>query len=262
MDSKLSGQTVLVTGASGGIGRATSELLLDEGAHVVVHYHANRTSADEIVRRAPDRALAVQADLRDAKQVEAMYAVAIKRFGTIDSIVANAGIWPKAYETVDQIELDRWRNTMDSDLTSVFFTCKQFFAHVRSAPREHASVVIIGSTAAIFGEEGHSDYSAAKAGITFGLTRSLKNEIIRIAKFGRVNAVCPGWTVTPMSEAEIEDEQQKRKVFATMPLAKLGTPEDCANIIVFLLSPHLAGHLSGQIITVAGGMEGRLLHQP
>jgi 3-oxoacyl-[acyl-carrier protein] reductase len=151
---------------------------------------------------------------------------------------------------------------MDADLTSVYFTCSRFFAHLRAMPRDHASVVIVGSTAAIFGEEGHSDYAAAKAAITFGMTRTLKNEIVRLAKFGRVNAVCPGWTATPMSDAEIENEAQQRQVLATMPLAKIATSCDIANLIVFLCSPSLAGHVSGQVITVAGGMEGRLLHQP
>jgi len=262
MDTLLRGQTILVTGASGGIGSAICELLLEEGANVVAHAHANRLGVEALERQAPQRVLAVQADLRDAEQTEGMFSSAIERFSRIDSIVANAGVWPTEHAAIDELPLERWRDTMSSDLDSVAFTCARFFAHLRSQPRDEASVVIIGSTAAVFGEEGHSDYAAAKAAITFGLTRTLKNEIVRLAKFGRVNAVCPGWTATPMSDAQIENDAQQRKVFATMPLAKIATPRDIANLVVFLCSSNLAGHISGQVVTVAGGMEGRMLHQP
>ena len=261
MDTRLANHTILVTGASGGIGRAISELLLEEGANVIAHYHSNRASAEQLAALQPKHTLAVHADLRDAKQVDSMFAAAIKRFKRIDAIVANAGIWPPEDLPIDQLPLERWKNTIESDLTSVYLSCASFFAHLRAQPREFAAIVIIGSTAAIFGEEGHSDYAAAKAAITFGLTRTLKNEIVRLAPHGRVNAVCPGWTATPMSDDSIEDAEAKQRVFATMPLAKIATPDDVASMVVFLLSPHLAGHISGQVITIAGGMEGRLLHQ-
>jgi 3-oxoacyl-[acyl-carrier protein] reductase len=241
MDTQLTNHTVLVTGASGGIGSAICALLLEEGANVIAHFHTNRASAEALAAQHPNQVLVVQADLRDAKQVEAMYAAAIDRFGRIDAVVANAGVWPAEHQSIDQLPIERWRDTMESDLSSVYYTCSNFFAHLRTMPREHASVVIIGSTAALFGEEGHSDYAAAKSAITFGLTRTLKNEIVRLARHGRVNAVCPGWTATPMSDETIEDEAARRRVFATMPVAKIATPADVANIIVFLLSPHLAG---------------------
>ena len=110
----------------------------------------------------------------------------------------------------------------------------------------------------IFGEAGHADYSAAKAAIAHGLALSLKNEIVRTAPLARVNVVAPGWTVSPMTEGELTEEAVAR-VTATMALRKVATAEDVARAIVFLCSPLAAGHVTGQTITVAGGMEGRLL---
>ena len=120
-------------------------------------------------------------------------------------------------------------------------------------------MVLVGSTAGLFGEAGHADYSSAKAAMTHGLLLSLKNEIVRGAPNGRVNLVAPGWTVTPMTESELNQELVDR-VTATMALRKVATAEDVARAIVFLCSPAASGHVTGQVITVAGGMEGRLLH--
>jgi 3-oxoacyl-[acyl-carrier protein] reductase len=98
--------------------------------------------------------------------------------------------------------------------------------------------------------------------MVYGLTRSLKNEIARLSPRGRVNAVCPGWTDTPMARHGTSDPQAMKRVFATMSLAKIATPEDVARAIVYLASDRLAGHITGAILPVAGGMEGRLLHAP
>jgi NAD(P)-dependent dehydrogenase (short-subunit alcohol dehydrogenase family) len=120
-------------------------------------------------------------------------------------------------------------------------------------------VVLVGSTAGSFGEAGHADYAAAKAAIQSGLLLSLKNEVARLDADIRVNAVAPGWTATPKRlAAGIPDEHVERAT-STMALKKLATPEDVAAQVVVLSSPLLSGHLSGEVITVAGGMEGRLI---
>ena len=118
---------------------------------------------------------------------------------------------------------------------------------------------IVGSTAGVFGEAGHADYAAAKSGILGGLLLSLKNEVSRISKTARVNAVAPGWTVSPMTRGLLEDDAVER-ITKTMPLRKVAQPEDIAAHVVVLASDALSGHVTGQVVVLAGGMEGRLVH--
>ena len=120
------------------------------------------------------------------------------------------------------------------------------------------SLVLVGSTAGIYGEAGHSDYAAAKGAITTGLLLSLKNEVSRIGSV-RVNAVAPGWTMTPKKAESGLDEEIAERAQSTMALKKLATPEDVARAIVVLSSDEVSGHITGQVIQVAGGMEGRLV---
>ena len=118
----------------------------------------------------------------------------------------------------------------------------------------------MGSTAGIFGEAGHADYAAAKSAILGGLLLSLKNEIVRVAPLGRVNAVAPGWTESPMTRGHV-DPDRVRAVSRTMALRKVAQPEDVAAQVVVLASDTLSGHVTGQVVVVAGGMEGRTVHE-
>jgi 3-oxoacyl-[acyl-carrier protein] reductase len=238
MDLGLAGKRALVTGASGGIGQAVARELAAEGVEVIAHYHRNREAAEAV------GALALGADLRDEAQVDELFAAA----GPLDLCVANAGVWPSEDVRVADLPLDRWRETIDANLTATFLTCRGFLR------QSGAALVLIGSTAGRFGEAGHADYAAAKAAIGQGLLLSLKNEIAP----ARVNAVAPGWTVSPMTEASLTNELVDR-VTATMPLRKVARPEDIARTVAFLLSDRAAGHVTGEVVTVAGGMEGRLL---
>jgi 3-oxoacyl-[acyl-carrier protein] reductase len=148
------------------------------------------------------------------------------------------------------------------DLTSVFLCLRAFCRGVKRDRLADPAAVLIGSTAGVFGEAGHADYAAAKAGLTYGLARTLKNELARLAPRGRVNVVCPGWVVTPMTGDFSADPERVRRTLQTIPLRKVGRPHDVAAAVVYLASGHLAGHVSGQVLTVAGGMEGRLLYGP
>jgi 3-oxoacyl-[acyl-carrier protein] reductase len=118
---------------------------------------------------------------------------------------------------------------------------------------------LVGSTAGLVGEAGHADYAAAKSAVLGGLLLSLKNEVVRRNSLARVNAVAPGWTESPMTRGHVSKEQVQR-ISRTMALRKVAQPEDVAAQVVALASPVISGHVTGQIVTVAGGMEGRVIH--
>ncbi len=265
MDSHLAGKRFLLTGATGGIGQVTARAFAGEGALLALHCHRSLDSGRELAASLPAPAVALQADLRDEAQVEGMFAAIARDLGPLDGIVVNAGVWVDTPVPLHAMSLEQWNETLALDLTTAFLTCRGYFrelaeARDRGAPRREASVVLVGSTAALFGEENHADYSSAKAAMSYGLTRTLKNEIVRLAPRGRVNCVCPGWVMTAMSAAVLENNAAVARATSTMALRKVATPEDVAAAIVFLSSDALAGHLSGTILPLAGGMEGRLLH--
>ena len=243
MDLGLAGKRALVTGASGGIGQAVARELAAEGVEVVAHYHRNAEAARAL------GGLALAADLRDEAQVSALF----REAGPLDLCVANAGVWPSADVPVAELGLDRWRDTIEANLTATFLTARGFAHGLAGGP---GALVMIGSTAGRFGEAGHADYAAAKAAIGQGLLLSLKNELAP----ARVNVVAPGWTVSPMTAKDLTEEAVAR-VTATMALRKVADVTDVARSVAFLCSDRAAGHVTGQVITVAGGMEGRLLHE-
>jgi 3-oxoacyl-[acyl-carrier protein] reductase len=257
MDLGLEGCGILVTGGSGGIGSAVARLLAGEGARVGVHYHANRAAAEALA--AEIGGVALQADLRDEAQADALVPAALQALGRIDACVANAGVWPAEDVPVAEMPLARWRETLDANLTAAFLTARGYLRHVEGTGA--GSLVLVASTAGLFGEAGHADYAAAKAAIAHGLALSLKNEVVRIAPRARVNVVAPGWTVSPMTAGDLTPDLVGR-VTATMALRRIGEAADVASAVAWLCSPIAAGHVTGQVITVAGGMEGRLLHTP
>jgi 3-oxoacyl-[acyl-carrier protein] reductase len=252
VDSGLSGKRILVTGASGGIGGETARVFAAEGCEVVAHWHRGEERARALSKETG--CALVQADLTVEEEVDRLFAEA----GPLDVCAAVAGVWPRRDEPVWELPLARWRATLDANLTATFLTARGFLRGV--AARGHGSLVLVGSTAGLFGEAGHSDYAAAKSAILHGLTLSLKNEIVRIAPRARVNAVAPGWTESPMTRGLVDDEQVRR-ISRTMALRKVARPEDVARQIVVLASDELSGHVSGQVVTVAGGMEGRVVHE-
>jgi 3-oxoacyl-[acyl-carrier protein] reductase len=256
METGLSGKGVLVTGASGGIGSAVARAFAAEGARVVVHYRSGRERAEGIVAELRE-AHAIGADLTDETAVERLFGEAREALGSVDVCAAVAGVWPRADEPVWELPLERWEATLRANLTATFLTAKHFLREVERTG--HGSLVLVGSTAGRFGEAGHADYAAAKSALQGGLLLSLKNEIVRVAPRGRVNAVAPGWTYSPMTRGALDPEVVER-VTRTMALRKVATADDIARAVVVLASDELSGHITGELVTVAGGMEGRTLH--
>jgi 3-oxoacyl-[acyl-carrier protein] reductase len=255
MDTGLAGKNVVVTGASGGIGSACARAFAAEGARVVVHYHRGRERAEELAASL-DGATAIGADLTDEAQVDALFAQAREQLGSVDACAAVAGVWPSLDEPVWQLPLERWEATLRSNLTTTFLTARAYLREVERVGR--GNIVLVGSTAGHFGEAGHADYAAAKSAIQVGLLLSLKNEIVRIAPNGRANAVAPGWTYSPMTRGALDPEIVQR-ITRTMALRKVAVADDIARAVV-VASDELSGHITGELVTVAGGMEGRTLH--
>jgi 3-oxoacyl-[acyl-carrier protein] reductase len=251
METGLGGKRVLVTGASGGIGSACARAFAAEGAELIVHYHRGRDRAEALAAEL-DGARVVGADLTREDDVDRLFAEA----GKLDVCVAVAGAWPSQDVPVWELSLDRWRSTLDANLSLTFLTARGFLRQLDG----DGALILVGSTAGIFGEAGHADYAAAKSAILGGLLLSLKNEVVRRNPGARVNAVAPGWTESPMTRGHVSGEQVRR-VSRTMALRKVAQPEDVARQVVVLASPELSGHVTGQVVIVAGGMEGRVVHE-
>jgi 3-oxoacyl-[acyl-carrier protein] reductase len=250
METGLAGQRVLVTGASGGIGSACARAFAAEGAEVIVHYHRGRDRAEALALELGG-ALVVDADLTREDEVERLFAES----GALDVCAAVAGAWPTEDVPLWELSLERWRATLDANLTATFLTARGFLRQLDG----DGALILVGSTAGIFGEAGHADYAAAKSATLVGLLLSLKNEVVRKSPRARVNAVAPGWTESPMTRGHVSEEQVQR-VSRTMALRKVAQPEDVARQVVVLASPVLSGHVTGQVVTIAGGMEGRVVH--
>jgi len=264
METGLAGRVVMITGASGGIGSAIAMRFAEEGAKLVLHYRTNRRNAEALQRKLTSvESLIVRADLAKEADARRMFAQALRHFDRVDTLIANAGSWEPRDIPLHKMSLGQWQHTFDNVLTSTFLAMREFFQI--AAKQKRGNALLISSTSGVFGEAGHADYSAAKSAMAFGLTRTLKNEIARLVPTtraycgGRVNCLCPGWTIVPRTSEKLKDAKAIRRFTSTMALRKIGLPDDVAGTAVFLSSDKLAGHITGQTLIIAGGMEGRLL---
>ncbi|MCB9893149.1 MAG: SDR family oxidoreductase [Planctomycetes bacterium] len=260
MDLLLNDKSAFITGASGGIGRALARAFADEGCNLALHANSNYDWLTEFISAQPwkDRAIAVRADVAEPESMQAAMDEAVTRFGRVDVCVANAGRWPKPDELLSELSVERFRETININLLGAAWTARAFMRQLKPRDDKHgAALTFIGSTAGRHGEPMHSDYAASKAGM-YGLVRSLKSEVVRLDPFARVNMVEPGWTVTEMAREALDQPGRIAHILKTTSVRQLARAADIARAVVMLSSPQ-SRHISGEILTVAGGMEGRTL---
>ena len=240
---RLDGKAALVTGASGGIGDAIAAALHAQGAAVALS-GTRREALEALAARLGARAHPCPADLRDPAAAESLVAAAEERTGPLDILVNNAGL------TRDMLALRMadadWQSVLEVDLAAPFRLAR---AALRGMLRRRAGrIVNIGSIVGATGNAGQANYAAAKAGL-IGLTKALAHEVA--PRGVTVNAVAPGFVVTPMTEAL--SEQQRARIAGAIPLARLGQPSDIAAAVVYLASDE-AGWVTGATLHVNGGM--------
>ena len=247
---------VLITGASGGIGRTLVSEFLDRGWFVGIQFRGDETEAKRLAALAPDRTSLHRADLSQEPEVAAMFSGA-----PFDALVANAGKYESRSCGIHELSLEQWECTFQNNTRSAFLCLKHFLKSQVGRGARECSVVLLGSTAGEFGEAFHADYSASKAALK-GLMLSAKNEIARICPAGRINMVSPSWTLTPMARDFLSDSAAIARSLQTKPIRKLVRAEDVAKAVAFLADPALSGMITGHNLVVTGGMEGRVLWSP
>ncbi|EOC1775041.1 glucose 1-dehydrogenase [Vibrio fluvialis] len=240
-------KVVIVTGGSRGIGAATSKLLAKQGYAVCVNYRANQASADQVVGAISDmggRAFAMQADVANEQEVEALFAATHQRFGVVTHLVNNAGILDKQSRLAD-MSLERFNHVMNTNVTSCFLCCREALKQMPAG----GAIVNVSSAASRSGAPfEYVDYAASK-GAMDSLTKGLSLEV---AEQGiRVNAVRPGFIYTEM-HADGGEPGRVDRLAPNIPLKRGGTPEEVANAIAWLLSEE-ASYVTGSFIDLAGG---------
>jgi 3-oxoacyl-[acyl-carrier protein] reductase len=242
----LTGKTALITGAGQGLGRATAQALHGAGANVIINFFddpsgLNRQRAEETAAPLGNRAVALVADIRDPASLATMMEEAIRRFGSLDIVVNNAGILRD--RTLKKMTFDDWQQVIDTNLTGVFHVCKAAVERLQDGGR----IVNLASISAAMGFFGQANYAAAKSGVV-GLTKVLSRELGK--RRITANAVAPGVVLTEMGQSIPNEARQQ--MLANIPLGRFGEPHEIAEVILFLCSD-MASYITGQTIHVNGG---------
>jgi 3-oxoacyl-[acyl-carrier protein] reductase len=242
----LEGQVAIVTGASRGIGRAIALALAAEGARLVVNYAQSATAAQALAAEISangGEAIALQADVAQAEQVEALVKQTLDRFGRIDILVNNAGITRDTL--LLRMKLEDWQAVIDLNLTGVFL-CTRAVSKVMLKQRS-GRVINIASVAGQMGNPGQANYSAAKAGV-IGFTKTVAKELA--SRGVTVNAVAPGFIATDMTDQLPNSEE----ILKFIPLGRFGQAQEVAGMVRFLAADPAAAYITGQVFNVDGGM--------
>lgn len=246
----LQGRVAVVTGGSRGIGAAIVRLFVRAGARVVFNYQRAQAEAAKLVEECggTTKCLAVQAALSSCDAARSMISEAAQRFGRLDIVVGNHGVWPPQDTAIDKMEESQWRSTLAINLDSMFGLVKHGVAQMKKQGAG-GHVVLISSTAGQRGEAFHCDYAASK-GAVISMVKGLSTELARDRIY--VNCVAPGWVETDMAAPALHDPEISKRVFSTIPLGRAGTPEEIAATVLFLCTPY-AGFITGEVVNVNGG---------
>jgi 3-oxoacyl-[acyl-carrier protein] reductase len=249
----LSNRVALITGGSRGIGAATVRLFAAAGAKVVFSYRNARSQAEALAKECgQENCDAIRSDLNSPDSARELVTEAAKHFGRIDILVANHGVWPAEDVSIEKMSDEQWRSTLSINLDAVFGLVKHTVAQIKSQPRNGSvagHIVLISSTSGQRGEAYHCDYSASK-GALISMVKSLAVELAPAGIY--VNSVAPGWVDTDMSKPAIDDPRSGEEIRRTIPLGRVGTPEEIAGPILFLCTPY-ASFITGEIFNVNGG---------
>ncbi|KAK5019203.1 polysaccharide deacetylase family protein-like protein [Cryomyces antarcticus] len=258
---EIEGYHVFVTGAAGGIGGAIVAEFLAQGCKVTAHdLKPSSLPSDKNL-------FTVQGDISDEASIESCMTQAREHFGPIHILAANAGITDEDHDyPLWQMPVDVWEKTYHVNIRGTFLTIKHFLRSAELSQKDagkeldNLSIVLTGSETGKFGQAGHAEYASGKSGLQYGLIRSVKNEIVRLNQKARINAVAPGWCDTPLIEGRLDDPKEMyAETQATVALKKIAQPTDVARAFAFLASHRAAGHISGECLSVDGGMEGRIV---
>lgn len=243
----LTDQVALVTGGSRGIGRAISLMLASHGAKVAVNYASSAAKAEEVVaeiRSNGGEAMAFGFDVGNAEAVEKGVKDVLEQFGKVDILVNNAGIAQDGL--LVRTSVADWQKTIDINLSGSFYCTKAVAKSMMKS--RYGRVINVSSVIGEMGNAGQAAYAASKSGL-FGLTKTLAKELG--SRNITVNSIAPGYIATDMTAEMSEDQTQG--ILQSVALGRLGQPEDIANAIAFLASPH-ASYITGQVLGVNGGM--------
>jgi 3-oxoacyl-[acyl-carrier protein] reductase len=253
MNLSLSGKVALVTGGSRGIGAAVVRMFVAAGAQVLFNYEKSKERADQLVKElGADHCAAVACNLSGTETARELVAETVDRFGRLDILVANHGVWLAEDVAIDQMRDSQWQNTVAINLDSVFALIKHSVAQMKRQEKSGAAsghIVLVSSTAGQRGEAFHCDYAASK-GALISMVKGLSTELARDGIY--VNCVAPGWVETDMSARALHDPKSRAAIFATIPLGRVARPEEIAAPILFLCTPQ-AGFITGEVFNVNGG---------
>lgn len=252
MDLNLKGKTAIVTGGTTGLGAGICEVLAEEGMNIIANYLFDeedaKAFAKELSEKTGRRCIAMYGDISKAEDIDEIYAQAEAKFGYVDLLVNNAGIWPTT--PIDQMPDEEWKKVIDINLTGAFMFSKRAIQHYLKHNVKGHIVNISSKSGFVVSSPDHAHYVAAKGGITL-MTKAFAREFS--SKGIVVNGVAPGMVRTPINEDKLSQPEWLKYYEDRIPVGRVSSAREVAYTVAFLASDK-AMYISGAIIDVTGGM--------